>query len=636
MAELNPGQKEAAEHMQGPLLVLAGAGSGKTRVVTHRISHLLEIGVSPREILAVTFTNKAAEEMRSRIEMLNGQRVLACTFHSLGARILRESIHFLNYEPNFSIYDTEDSEKILKTCFKELGFDLSKATLKEMRNKISATKNDLLDPDEIKEDSALEACFSLYQKKLQACQAVDFDDLLYLPVKLFRENEEVLSRYQERFQFVLIDEYQDTNMAQYTLTKLLVCKHQNIFAVGDPDQSIYSWRGARYQNILNFESDFPGAKVITLDQNYRSTNNILSAANALICHNDRKFKKELWSDLGDGEEIGVYIGYNEREEAQFVASRIERQYTYEAISYDEMAIFYRTNAQSRPFEDALLSKRIPYTIIGGLSFYERKEIKDILAYLRLLVSNSDQMAFARTIHIPKRGLGQKTVEKLIYHANEHELPILTFCEELLERPLSMSLTAKQKTSLQEYLKSLHRLRNLRNALSLQDLIKELLAEISYFSYLALDIETEQDRKENIDELLSKAMEWEEDKEEPTLELFLEELSLHIPQKQDPFVPTVKLMTLHNSKGLEFPLVFLVGMEEDLLPHINSKEDYTALEEERRLCYVGMTRAKKKLYLTAARFRYMWGSERMMRLSRFLGEVPEEYTMMLSQKVRPRY
>lgn len=624
---LNPQQLKAVHHIKGPLLVLAGAGSGKTRVVTHRIAHLIEIGIDPSQILAVTFTNKAAGEMKARIQKLKNAYVLASTFHSLGSRILRESIHHLGYQNTFVIYDDDDSTKLLKNCLNELGIDTEKSFCKEAKMFISSAKNDLLSPNG---EDLLSRIYSAYQAKLKSCNALDFDDLLFLTVRLFQEYPEVCEMYQNRWQYILIDEYQDTNLAQYTLAKILVEKHQNIFAVGDPDQSIYSWRGARYQNILNFEKDFSGAIVVPLDQNYRSTNRILRAANALIEHNEYRLEKHLWSDLGDGEKISIYRAFNEKKESSFVADQIQEHSIYGDLPLDDIAIFYRTNAQSRAFEDALLSYRIPYVIIGGVSFYERKEIKDILAYLRLALSKADLIAFLRTINAPKRGLGKASLEKLINAAGEK--PILSFCEELLENPLlapNLKLGPKAKTGLKEYLKIIECLRNRAGKISLESLIEETLSLTGYLSFLQLDPETVQDRKENIDELLGKAAEWEEEQVEPTLAKFLEELSLRVPAKEDPSVPTIKMMTLHNSKGLEFSVVFFVGLEEDLLPHINSKDDPSAIEEERRLCYVGMTRAKKKLYMSTATYRYMWGTQRLMRPSRFLKEIPKEFTTEMS-------
>jgi DNA helicase-2/ATP-dependent DNA helicase PcrA len=624
--ELNPEQEAAANHIEGPLLVLAGAGSGKTRVVTHRIGRLIDLGVLPSDILAVTFTNKAADEMRTRIRIQKNVQVLACTFHSLGARILRESIGALGYKSDFAIYDEEDSEKLLKNCLEQLQLNGEKGLAKEMRQQISTAKNNLESPDRIIEKLLAEV-YGSYQRSLKECNALDFDDLLYLTVKLLEENESVRQQYQNRWQFVLIDEYQDTNLAQYTLAKLLVEKHQNIFAVGDPDQSIYSWRGARYQNILNFERDFPGAKVVVLDQNYRSTNNILQAANALIEHNSNRYEKKLWSAGSEGEKITIFVGQNERQEAEFVAHRILKMAANHFIPFDDIAIFYRTNAQSRAFEDALLSRRIEYMIIGGVSFYARREIKDILSYLRMVVSNTDLISFLRTINLPKRGLGPAALDKLVEAASQKKMPIFTFCEEHISRPdfaPQVKLSAKQHSGLAGYVRLILCLRNARPTLKIHKLIAELIAESKYLDYLKEDPETMQDRKENVDELIGKAAEWEEEREQPTLQLFLEELTLRSANEEKAHLPSVKLITLHNSKGLEFPLVFLVGLEEDLCPHINSKDNPEAIEEERRLCYVGMTRARKYLYLSASTSRFMWGTFRPMRPSRFLKEIPVRF------------
>jgi DNA helicase-2/ATP-dependent DNA helicase PcrA len=617
--EMNPAQMQAVNHVQGPLLVLAGAGSGKTRVVTFRIAHLIDIGVLPTDILAVTFTNKAAEEMRHRIRLIKNVQVLASTFHSLGAKVLRESISLLGYRPDFTIYDEEDSEKLLKSCLETLNLGSDKGLFKQLRLQISSAKNDMKDPEDVGADKLLAQVYDLYQRKLKECNALDFDDLLYLTVKLLKSNESARAEYQNRWLFVLIDEYQDTNLAQYTLARLLVEKHHNIFAVGDPDQSIYSWRGAKYQNILNFEADFPGAKVITLDQNYRSTNLILRAANALIQHNEERYDKKLWSALGEGSKICLYFALNERKEAEFVADRIRQS----SHPLDQTAIFYRTNAQSRPFEDILISRQIPYVIIGGLSFYDRREVKDLLAWARMVVSDTDLISFLRTVNLPRRGLGPAILEKITGEASLRGVPIFSFCEELLDRPDILKLGAKQREGLQTYVRTVRHLRHKRAQMKIFELLQEILSESRYLTYIQEDPETFQDRKENIQELIGKAAEWEEEHPAPSLPQFLEELSLRSHVEKDASVLSVKLMTLHNSKGLEFTTVFLVGLEEDLFPHINSKDDPKALEEERRLCYVGMTRAKRHLYLSASQSRFMWGALRSMRPSRFLKEVPSE-------------
>lgn len=624
MSELNPNQALAANHVEGPLLVLAGAGSGKTRVVTHRISRLLDLGVPPSEILAVTFTNKAADEMKTRIRAMKNASVLACTFHSLGARILRESISLLGYRSDFTIYDEDDSEKLLKSCLEQLSLQDDKGLLKEMRGEISTAKNELQEPSQIK-DSLTSQAYTLYQKRLQECNALDFDDLLYLTVRLMQKDETTRTRYQNRWQFILIDEYQDTNSAQYQLTQLLVAKHRNLFAVGDPDQSIYSWRGARVGNILNFKQDFPDAQIVLLEQNYRSSNHILKASNHLIQHNVRRYEKKLWSAMGDGEKIGLFIAPSEKEEAAFVTKQI-LSHISSGIGFHEIAIFYRTNAQSRAFEDALLARRIPYTIVGGLSFYARREIKDLLAFLRLLLSDSDLISFWRTINIPKRGIGKASLEKIQEGAMEAGVPILMFCRNI---PTSIKLSAKQRESIGSYLRLIDTLREKRTSLKIDELITETLAASNYLTYLEEDPETLQDRKENLDQLIKKATEWEEERDTPSLHLFLEELSLRSNVGEKSEGPTVQLMTLHNSKGLEFPVVFLTGLEEKLCPHANAEEE-AAIEEERRLCYVGMTRARQFLYLTAATYRFLWGTTQRTTPSRFLREIPSEHIRNLNR------
>ncbi|MBI2811173.1 MAG: exodeoxyribonuclease V subunit gamma [Candidatus Melainabacteria bacterium] len=624
---LNPQQQEAVDHVEGPLLVLAGAGSGKTRIVTFRVAHLLKLGVPSTEVLAVTFTNKAAEEMRHRILHLTQKSVLTCTFHSLCARILRESITSLGYARDFVIYDEEDSEKVLKECFRTLNFQEEKGDLKNFRSQISRSKNALVEPEELsQEEKALALIYELYQKKLKEYNALDFDDLLFLTVKLFKNCPEVLEIYQKRWSFILIDEYQDTNAAQYTIAKLLAEKHKNVFAVGDPDQSIYSWRGANVHNILNFEQDFPGAKVIPLEQNYRSRSNILEAANALIQNNVSRYQKNLWSDLGEGQKIGVFIGENDHAEADFVVKQLYKLHTEKGVPLSDCAIFYRTNFQSRIFEDHLLRERVPYIIVGGMSFYQRREIKDILAWLRIVLAGTDFLAFARTINLPKRGLGEATIVKLRDYAQEIQANIFDACALIAEGRAALKLSPKQTEGLKEYVRIISAMREMvKQERPLHEMITEILERSRYLDYLKEDQESFEERRDNIEELVSKAAEWEDEVEHPSLAAFLEELTLKSSaDEKDPSGDHIRMMTLHNGKGLEFTGVFLVGMEEELFPHANAQESDEALEEERRLCYVGMTRAKEYLFLTASRYRYLWGMPRMMRPSRFLKEIPEEF------------
>lgn len=636
---LNEQQLEAVTMLEGATLVLAGAGSGKTRVVTYRIAYLIQNGISSSQILGLTFTNKAAGEMRERVHKLCDEQVVISTFHSLGMRVLRESIYALDYHRRFMIYDEEDVNKLIKLCLEELHVKSDQIDPKQLRQLISRAKNALQSPEVIENytyageeiEEFFPPFYALYQQKLKEFQAVDFDDLLFLTVKLWKEHPEILEKYQKRWPFVLIDEYQDTNAAQYTLTKMLVSKSGNIFAVGDPDQSIYSWRGANVQNIMNFERDYPGAKVILLEQNYRSSTNILNAANALINHNSGRYEKALWSDLGEGNKIQLYVAEDDRQEAHFVASRIEH-YLSEGISVNEMAVFYRTNAQSRIFEDYLIARGIPYKIIGGLSFYQRKEIKDILAYLRVVQSDADYISFARTINLPKRGLGDVTIEKMRHHATAEGLSVLAYCEALLsEKPLKtiLRLTAKQRAGLAEYIQVIHELRQLD---SLPLLVEGVIEKAGYKEYLKEDKETYQDRQENVDQLLAKAIEWEISAPEPTLESFLEELSLKSSLDEGTEqADKLSLMTIHNGKGLEFTLAFLVGLEETLFPHVNARNDEDAIEEERRLCYVGITRAKKYLYITHSHLRYLWGSCRAQRPSRFLKEIPLQFIEKYKKK-----
>ncbi len=632
---LNDQQLEAVHTIEGPLLVLAGAGSGKTRIVTARIAHLIEIGVPASEILAVTFTNKAAEEMRGRIRSLCQQSVLASTFHSLCARILRESIGALEYRSDFTIYDEKDSEQLVKTCIEMLGHKVEKGLVRSVRAAISQAKNDLMSPTDFAQvfnapqDKVLVETYTSYQQKLKEYNALDFDDLLFLTVQLFQKHPKVLEIYQKRWSFVLIDEYQDTNAAQYTIAQLLTQEHQNICVVGDPDQSIYSWRGANINNILNFENDYPGAKVIKLEQNYRTTSSILQAANSLIENNTARYEKKLWSALGEGEKVKVFFAGSDREEAQFVFERLASHMRNDDMTLNDAVIFYRTNAQSRIYEDLLLKKNIPYVIIGGISFYQRREIKDILAMLRLIVSDADFLSFVRAINTPKRGFGPTTLAKLQKAAEENVQPVLQLLDEALRGMHSFKLSKRQREGLFEFLEAIYALRNLvKENIPLDELIIETVERMKYLEYLREDPDTFEERKENVDELIAKASEFGED---GALHTFLEELSLKSSSDEaKASQESIKLMTLHNGKGLEFHLTFMVGMEEELFPHVNSKDSFEGLEEERRLCYVGMTRAKRHLYMTGSTYRVLWGSPKIMSPSRFINELPEALVTFLNR------
>lgn len=633
---LNPEQINAVTHIEGPLLVLAGAGSGKTRCVTYRILYLLEQGIAAEHILGVTFTNKAAKEMKERIEALCHKHVLISTYHSLCARILRESIHLLDYHPHFIIYDEEDTEKVIRSCLKDLNLEEYKLEPKAIKAAISTAKNKNKSPDDSNKISSSDplgrhfpALYRCYQNKLKEFNALDFDDLLFLTVKLFKQHPDVLAHYQNKWQFLLIDEYQDTNHGQYEIISQLAGKHRNIFAVGDPDQSIYSWRGADISNILHFSEDFPGAKIIRLEQNYRSCTNILNAANELITHNKSRYEKNLWSNLGEGEKIKIFIGQTERDEARFVAEKVRELHVNKQVPLNEIAVLYRTNFQSRLFEDQLLNRRIPYTIVGGVSFYQRKEIKDIVAYLRMLISPSDYVSFLRTINLPKRGIGPTTIDKIRIQATAEGKNIYDYCSALLksEAKLNIKLTKKQFEGLSNYIEILNTLQEMRQTSSLQTLITVLVDKIGYFQHLeADDKETFSDRKANIEELIVKASEWDLESNQQGLVEFLEEIALKSTLDElSPDQERLSLMTLHNGKGLEFNTVFIVGVEQDLLPHANSRESFDALEEERRLLYVGMTRAKQKLFLCHVQTRFMWGQHRRQYPSCFLREIPKKYT-----------
>lgn len=630
MSELNPEQERAVRHRTGPMLVVACAGTGKTRVATLRIAELIRSGVHPAAILGVTFTNKAAQEMKERVEHLVGKSVLISTFHSLGARILRESIHHLGYTKDFVIYDEDDSEKLIKECARELGLP-TKIELKGIRSEISRHKNNLTDPP--KGDELLSSMFERYHEKLKSCNALDFDDLLFRTVMLLRQVPECLEQYRARWQYISVDEYQDTNSAQYVFVQLLAGRACNLFVVGDPDQSIYSWRGANIRNILDFERDFPGAQVVRLEQNYRSTNTILQAANHVIQYNGQRLEKKLWSALGEGDKISLFAASSERDEAAFIAKEIQGLVQSNVASYQEIAIFYRTNFQSRVFEDEFLSRRIPYTIIGGISFYQRKEIRDVLSFLRLLDNPRDLMAFSRVINLPKRGIGDTTLEKIIEAHAATGMAILDYLVEMYTNNayanVPFTLTSRQKEGLADFAKTMLLLKETRNNGTLEELVHAAIHRTRYLEVLDQDTPTKQERLENLEELIVKAGEWdrergEQDEKETRLSHFLEELSLAgSADRQTGVTASVSLMTMHNGKGLEYRVAFLPGLEEDLFPHINCKKNPEQIEEERRLFYVGITRAKERLYLSFAQKRSLWGQTRFMRKSRFLQEIPDK-------------
>lgn len=632
-AELNDKQREAVLYRGGPLLILAGAGSGKTRTLTYRIAQLISEGVRPDRILAITFTNKAAAEMKERISRLvpfGHLSIWMGTFHGICLRILRREADKLEYNSNFVIYDTADQETVVKSCMRELNIDAKKISPKAVVSAISRAKNELMDADDLAANSDRHDFFAqrsaqiyqLYQQKLRDNNAMDFGDLIMNTVILFKLFPQVLDYYQSKFEHILVDEYQDTNHAQYVLVKLLAAKHRNLCVVGDDDQSIYRWRGADLQNILDFEEDYPDAKVIRLEQNYRSTQVILDAANAVIANNAFRKPKRLWTDKQGGELIGYYQAYDERDEADFVAKSIEALEMHE-YDFSDMAVLYRTHAQSRVIEEALMRHAIPYQIIGGLKFYERREIKDILAYLRLLVNPDDDVSLMRIINVPKRGIGIRTVEKLQNYAEREDISLYQALEQAHLIPGVGSRTLK---NLHGFYQLIGTLRQMASFLAISEVILEVAEKTGYLKELrgqqTIEAET---RIENIKELQSVAKDFANRNPDASLEDFMAEISLQteVDAMTDSEQSRVVLMTLHSAKGLEFPVVYLVGLEEGVFPHSRSLFDEEELEEERRLCYVGMTRAKERLYLVHATMRTLYGETRYNSPSRFLEEVPEE-------------
>jgi ATP-dependent DNA helicase UvrD/PcrA len=629
LADLNPAQREAVLATEGPVLVVAGAGSGKTRVLTYRIAHLVSaVGVKPQEILAITFTNKAAGEMRERLEGVLGgiaRTMWVMTFHSACGRILRTEAPKLGYRSNFTIYDQADQVRVVKLCLEELERDPKRFVPRGIHSQISNAKNLLITPDDYKArvssfyDQTVADVYELYQGRLFASNAVDFDDLLMLTVQVLERFPEARKRWQKAFRYVLVDEYQDTNHAQYRLLQLLAGEHQNVFAVGDPDQSIYAFRGADIRNIMEFERDFGGAKQIALEQNYRSTNAILRAANAVISENRERKPKNLWSELGEGDPIRVIEVEDEHAEARFVAAEIAGLVD-EGFAGSEIAIFYRTNAQSRVLEDVLVRQDIPYQVIGGPKFYERAEIKDAIAYLQVIDNPSDAISLTRIANRPRRGIGDASLARVRAYADAHGLSLW----EALEHPEEAGCGGAP-------LKAIDRFRTLMQSsmsgaleLPVPELLERVLDQSGYLESLEAERTIEaQGRSENLMELVGVAREYQESAESPSLSEFLQQISLFSDQDAiEEERSLVTLMTLHNAKGLEFRAVFLIGMEEGVFPHSRSIEEQ-GLEEERRLCYVGLTRAQERLVLTHAAARSLWGSRRYNLPSRFLDELPQE-------------
>ena len=633
LAGLNDKQKEAVLHFEGPLLILAGAGSGKTRVLTHRIAYLIEEHqVPPYHILALTFTNKAANEMRERVNNIieyGAGSIWVSTFHSTCVRILRRFIDHLGYDNAFTIYDSDDQKSLMKDICKQLNIDTKKYKERTFLNAISSAKDELKTPEQYADEVSKEynkkifgRVYKEYQKRLKQNNALDFDDLIMLTVQLFRQNAEILNHYQERFPFILVDEYQDTNTAQFTLLSLLASRYQNLCVVGDDDQSIYRFRGANIHNILNFEKIFPATKVIRLEQNYRSTKNILAAASGVIKHNSMRKEKTLWTTAEAGAPISYGRYDNEYEEAQGIAADIHRQ-VKDGMSYSDFAILYRTNAQSRVFEEKLIYEGIPYRIIGAVNFYARKEIKDILCYLKTINNSADDIAIKRIINIPRRGIGQTTIGRISDYAFSQEMPFYEALRRVDEIPGCTRASAKIHSfvSLIEHFRM-----KLRGEMySLEDMTQELLDVTGYVRELEAENTDEANgRIENIESLMNKIVQYEEDNNGGTLNDLLEDIALvaDIDTVSDD-AEQVLLMTLHSAKGLEFPNVYICGMEETIFPGASAVfgDDPSELEEERRLCYVGITRAMKKLTLTSANQRMRNGEMNFNRPSRFINEIP---------------
>jgi DNA helicase-2/ATP-dependent DNA helicase PcrA len=629
LADLNPAQREAVLATEGPVLVVAGAGSGKTRVLTHRIAHLVSAcGVKPQEILAITFTNKAAGEMRERLEGILGDvapRMWVMTFHAACGRILRREAPRLGYRSNFTIYDQADQVRLAKQCLEELERDPKRFVPRGIHAQISMAKNQLIGPEKYKArvasfyDQTVAEAYALYQRRLHSSNAVDFDDLLMLTVEVFERFPEALTRWQKAFRYVLVDEYQDTNHAQYRLLQLLAGQHKNVFAVGDPDQSIYAFRGADIRNILEFERDFGGGRLIALEQNYRSTNSILRAANALITHNRERKPKNLWSELGEGDPVRVVEVEDEHAEARFVAAEVA-SLIEEGYAGSELAVFYRTNAQSRVLEDVLVRQEIPYQVIGGPKFYERAEIKDAIGYLQVIDNAYDAVSLTRIANRPRRGIGNASLARLQTFADTQGISLW----EALERADEAGVGAAP-------LKAVERFRTLMQSsmagaleLSVPELLERVLEKSGYLESLEAERTVEaQGRVENLLELVGVAREYQERADEPGLSEFLQQISLYSDQDDlSAERSLVSLMTLHNAKGLEFRAVFLIGMEEGVFPHSRSLEEQ-GLEEERRLAYVGLTRAKERLTLSHAASRSLWGARGYNLPSRFLDELPQE-------------
>lgn len=648
MQGLNKEQLDAVQTINGPMLILAGAGSGKTKVLTCRIAHLLQQGVRPYRILAITFNNKAAAEMRERVDRMAGaaaRDVWLFTFHAFCARLLRYELENLSgYANNFAIYDTSDSKNLIKQVLKEMNLDEKRFPLPAIISHISNAKNALLLPDAYAREASgyyeqqVAQIYDAYQKKLQANNAVDFDDLLLLALRLLQENPAVREKYQRKFDYLMVDEYQDTNHAQYLLTKLLAAGHRNICVVGDADQSIYGWRGADIQNILDFEKDYPDAKLVKLEQNYRSTQVILDAANAVIDNNSGRKPKNLWTANGNGSEIIYYQANDERDEARYVIENMQKLQLNEGAKLGDMAVLYRTNAQSRVFEEMLIKSGIAYTMVGGTKFYERKEIKDALAYLRLLYNPHDSLSLLRIINVPRRGIGDATLARLQEYANASGQSLFEVVTNAADVP---GLASRFANKLDELSELLFELMGEAADVPVKQLLDDVLLKTGYLEELQSSKDPQDEsRVENLKEMLSVTEEFavkcERNGEEPTLENFLADVAL-VADIDDAELgeEAVTLMTLHSAKGLEFPNVFLVGMEEGIFPHSRTLMNENEIEEERRLCYVGITRAEKHLFLSNARTRTIYGRTQYYTPSRFLQEVPRNLVHVIKRPVVQR-
>ena len=633
---LNKEQGEAVRHTEGPVLILAGAGSGKTRVITHRVAYLMdECGVNPWNILAITFTNKAAGEMRERVDKLIGfgaESVWISTFHSMCVRILRRHIDLMGYENSFTIYDTDDQKTLMKDVCKYLKIDTKELREREILSAISSAKNELMTPLQYAEEMTgisfrnkrIADAYEEYQKRLKKNNALDFDDLLMVTVQLFHSHDEVLANYQNRFRHIMVDEYQDTNTAQFELVRLLADKYRNLCVVGDDDQSIYKFRGANIRNILDFEKVYPDALVVKLEQNYRSTQNVLDAANAVIRNNTKRKSKSLWTDRGEGAKLHFKQFMTARDEAAFIADDIDRKCRNDRhLSYNDFAVLYRTNAQARALEERFVLASIPYNVVGGTNFYDRREIRDMIAYLKTVDNGRDEIACRRILNVPKRGIGLTTVGRLSDYAVSREI---TFFE-AMQNCRNITSLGRSTAKIESFVRLIMELREYAADHKLSDLLRHIIEETNYEAYLEdTDDEGSEDRISNVDELISKIADYEENADEPTLSGFLEEVALVSDlDNTDDQRDRVLLMTLHSAKGLEFPHVYITGMEDGIFPSsmaLNSRDD-EAEEEERRLAYVGITRAKDDLTLTCSRSRMLRGEVQYNPMSRFLTEIPEE-------------